>query len=64
MFSMTTPAFRIEKDSLGEVKVPISAYYGAQTVRALDNFPVSGIKHPPAFVRVMATIKKAPPAPT
>ena len=33
--------FRIEKDSMGEVKVPQQAYYGAQTQRAIENFPVS-----------------------
>ena len=36
--------FRIEKDSLGEVYVPNTALYGAQTQRAVDNFPISGIK--------------------
>ena len=36
--------FRIEKDSLGEVYVPNAALYGAQTQRAIDNFPISGIK--------------------
>ena len=36
-------AFRIEKDSMGEVKVPQEALYGAQTQRAVENFPVSGI---------------------
>ena len=36
--------FKIEKDSLGEVYVPNSALYGAQTQRAIDNFPISGIK--------------------
>ena len=35
--------YRIEKDSMGEVKVPQVALYGAQTQRAVDNFPVSGI---------------------
>ena len=39
--------FRIEKDSLGEVKVPADALYGAQTQRAVENFPVSGIRFPP-----------------
>jgi len=37
--------YRIEKDSLGEVSVPIDAYYGAQTARARENFPISGIRH-------------------
>ncbi len=52
-------AFRVEKDSLGEVKVPAGAYYGAQTARAVENFPISGLRHPPAFVLAMAYIKKA-----
>ena len=36
--------YRIEKDSLGEVKVPLKALWGAQTQRAINNFPISGIK--------------------
>ncbi|MFN8529854.1 MAG: aspartate ammonia-lyase [Anaerolineae bacterium] len=51
--------FRQEKDSLGVVNVPASAYYGAQTQRAVDNFPVSGLKPYRAFVWSMATIKRA-----
>ena len=51
--------YRIEKDSLGEVKVPIEAYYGVQTVRALENFPISGIRPHPIFTRSMVYIKKA-----
>ena len=51
--------FRIEKDSLGEVKVPANAYYGAQTQRAVDNFPVTGMKPYLAFVWSMALIKRA-----
>ena len=51
--------FRIEKDSLGEVQVPAGAYYGAQTQRAVLNFPVSGLKPYPAFVWSMALIKRA-----
>jgi aspartate ammonia-lyase len=41
--------YRIEKDSLGKVSVPMDAYYGAQTVRALENFPISGIRPHPVF---------------
>ena len=41
---MATKRFRIEKDSLGEVKVPKGALWGAQTQRAVNNFPISGIK--------------------
>jgi fumarate hydratase class II len=50
---------RIEKDSLGEVKVPASALFGAQTQRARENFQVSGLKTWPAFIWSMATIKRA-----
>jgi fumarate hydratase class II len=50
---------RIEKDSLGEIGVPVDALYGAQTMRAVHNFPVSGIKPYRAFVWSMATIKQA-----
>ncbi len=49
--------FRIEKDSLGEVKVPIDALYGAQTQRAIENFPVSGIRFPRVFIRALGLIK-------
>ncbi|HPD13993.1 MAG TPA: aspartate ammonia-lyase [Planctomycetota bacterium] len=51
--------FRIEKDSLGEVPVPAEAYYGAQTQRAVENYPISGVRHPRHFVLACAYIKKA-----
>ena len=50
---------RIERDSLGEVQVPADALYGAQTQRAVENFPISGLKPRPAFIWSMATIKRA-----
>jgi len=50
---------RIEEDSLGKVKVPADALYGAQTMRAVHNFPVSGMRPYPAFVWSMAVIKQA-----
>ncbi len=50
---------RIEKDSLGDVNVPVDALYGAQTQRAVDNFPISGLKPWRAFVWSMAAIKRA-----
>ncbi len=50
---------RIEKDSLGEVEVPAEAYYGAQTMRAVLNFPISGLRPWRAFVWSMAAIKRA-----
>jgi fumarate hydratase class II len=51
--------FRIEKDSLGEVKVPKDALYAAQTQRAVENFPITGLKPWPAFIWSMALIKRA-----
>lgn len=54
-----TQGFRTEKDSLGDVQVPASALYGAQTQRAVHNFPVSGLRPYPAFVWAMAIIKRA-----
>jgi fumarate hydratase class II len=51
--------YRIEKDSLGDVKVPKNAYYGAQTQRAVGNFPVSGHRAHPGFIWAGAAIKRA-----
>jgi len=51
------PKFRIEKDSMGDVKVPEDALYAAQTQRAVDNFPISGIKMPRAIIRALGLIK-------
>jgi len=51
--------YRIERDSLGELKVPASALYGAQTQRAVENFPISGLKQYRAFIWSMAVIKRA-----
>src|SRR6266851_3172704 len=51
--------FRTEKDSLGELQVPADAYYGVQTQRAVQNFPISGLKPYPAFIWSMAAIKRA-----
>ena len=51
--------YRTEKDSLGEVKVPASALWGAQTQRAIDNFPVSGQPLPPAFIQAVVRVKRA-----
>jgi len=50
---------RVEVDSLGEKKVPQTAYYGIQTLRAVDNFPVSGLKAPGVFVHSYVLVKKA-----
>jgi fumarate hydratase class II len=54
-----TSDHRIERDSMGELKVPQSALWGAQTQRAVNNFPISGLPMPPAFVRALGLIKWA-----
>ncbi|MET0330438.1 MAG: class II fumarate hydratase [Dyella sp.] len=51
--------FRIERDSMGELKVPSEALYGAQTQRAVDNFPISGLTLPRQFIRALGLIKAA-----
>ncbi|MGB2246223.1 MAG: class II fumarate hydratase [Alcanivorax sediminis] len=51
--------FRIEKDSMGELNVPAQALYGAQTQRAIDNFPISGQPLPAAFIRALLLAKRA-----
>jgi len=51
--------YRIEKDSVGEVRVPATAYYGAQTQRAIENYPISGVRAPQALVTACGYIKKA-----
>ncbi len=53
-----TEQFRIEKDSMGELRVPADALYAAQTQRAIDNFPVSGLTMPSAFIKTVALIKQ------
>ncbi|GFD95820.1 fumarate hydratase class II [Alteromonas sp. KUL156] len=52
-------ATRTERDSMGELQVPENALYGAQTQRAIENFPVSGQRMPEAFIRALITVKKA-----
>jgi fumarate hydratase class II len=49
---------RIETDSMGEMQVPLTAYYGAQTARAIENFPVSNLRFPRRFLRALGLIKK------
>jgi fumarate hydratase class II len=51
--------YRTERDSLGEMQVPADAYWGAQTQRAVDNFPISGITFGRRFVRSLGIVKKA-----
>jgi fumarate hydratase class II len=51
--------YRIESDSMGDVKVPVGMYYGAQTQRSLENFRISGERFPKEFIRALAVVKKA-----
>ena len=52
-------SYRTEHDSLGPVRVPADAYYGAQTQRAVENFPISGLRIERALIRALAAIKGA-----
>jgi fumarate hydratase, class II len=56
---MSKEGFRIEKDSMGEMRVPADALYGAQTQRAVENFPISSLRFSREFVRAMGLIKLA-----
>ena len=56
---MADTKFRTERDSMGELKVPADALYGAQTQRAVDNFPISNLRMPRAFIRALGLIKAA-----
>jgi len=50
---------RIERDTMGEVAVPADAYYGVQTARAIENFPISSMRMPRSLIRAMGLIKRA-----
>ena len=57
---MTNPeTYRVEKDSMGDRQIPDTAYYGIQTLRAIENFPISGLKPLPTYVDACVLIKKA-----
>src|SRR6185437_6981032 len=53
------PDTRTETDSLGPIEVPAEALYGAQTTRAIANFPISGLRASPFLIRALAMIKQA-----
>lgn len=53
----TDTRYRIERDSLGEIKLPADALYGPHTQRAIENFPISGIPMPPPFIHALGLIK-------
>src|SRR6266700_2352177 len=50
--------YRTETDSMGPMEVPAAAHYGAQTARAVENFPISGLRFPRAFIRALGLVKK------
>ena len=54
-----TATTRVERDSLGSLDVPAEALWGAQTQRAIDNFPPSGLRMPRSFIEALALIKYA-----
>ncbi len=56
---MSGKAYRTERDSMGELKVPEDALWGAQTQRAVDNFPISGLAMPRGFIRALGLVKWA-----
>ena len=51
--------YRIESDTMGEVKVPVDMYYGAQTARSLMNFKIGGERFPRELIRALGVLKKA-----
>ena len=51
-------SFRTESDSMGPMQIPAGAYYGAQTARAVENFPISNLRFPRSFLRALGLIKK------
>src|SRR2546423_10469300 len=58
-YMSTTNQTRVERDSMGEMQVPIEAYYGASTQRAVLNFPISDLRFPRQFIRAIGQIKQA-----
>src|ERR1035441_9465605 len=56
---MSKPSTRTEKDSLGSKEIPADVYYGVQTARAVENFPISGLRAHPSLIRAIAMVKEA-----
>src|SRR2546430_553661 len=56
---MQQQSWRLERDTMGEMRVPADALYGAQTARAVENFPISGRRFPRSFIRALGLIKSA-----
>jgi aspartate ammonia-lyase len=59
MSTSAKPSTRSEKDSLGDKEIPAEVYYGIQTARAVENFPISGLRAHPALIRAIAMVKEA-----
>src|SRR5690606_27089537 len=57
--AIAKPDYRVEHDSMGELQVPADALWGAQTQRAVDNFPISGRPMPRGFIRALGLVKAA-----
>ena len=57
--SAKRPRTRVERDTMGELQVPSNAYYGVQTARAIENFPISGLRFSRSFIRALGLIKQA-----
>lgn len=55
---MGATEFRIEKDFLGEKQIPVNAYYGVQTMRAVENFPITGYRIHPELIKSLGIVKK------
>ena len=56
---MVENKMRIERDSMGEMEVPIDALYGASTMRAVLNFPISDLRFPRTFIRALGVVKQS-----
>ena len=56
---MNDKKYRVERDSMGELQVPEDALWGAQTQRAVDNFPISGLTMPRQFIAALGLVKWA-----
>ena len=56
---MSADGYRVERDSMGELRVPADALWGAQTQRAVQNFPISGLTLPRGFIRALGLTKWA-----
>jgi len=59
MSTATAGATRLEKDSLGTKEIPANVYYGIQTLRAVENYPISGMRAHPTLIRAFGMVKQA-----